>query len=532
MNTSRTKLHIFILIFLFSLIALAGCGAKEDPYRSFLRYGLSSAPVSLDPAVAQDSAGKLLLNTIGEGLFRQKPDGSLEEALASGWDMEEDGLKYTFKIKDAAWPDGSKVTAPDFVFAWMRALEPQMDSPYAYLLYNIKNAEGYNRAGDADYFGNAAAADAVGLSAPDDSTLVVELASPDPAFYKKLTHPVFFPLPEQKVRELGEAYFTPENIAANGPFAFAPDAPEGAYVLTKNAAYWDAEKVALPGLVCYLDTEAQDTWQMFKEGRIDLTLAVPQGELQEQKEEGKLFASPLLANYYYQFNTAKAPLRDLRVRLALSLALDRTYLVEEILQGGQYPAQGIIPHFAAERLTPDNNLEEARRLLAEAGFSGGEFPELQLLTADEESHLYLAEYLQKEWQEQLGIKVNIVPLAAEERRSRLIARDYDLALAGWFVDYHDETEFLESFVFRLGQNTSGWSDAQYDALVASAKSALTQDERLAFLQQAEQILLDGLPVLLLYDYTRVYVQNGRVEGFYIPPAGAEAEFKWTALKDA
>ncbi|MDX9871747.1 MAG: peptide ABC transporter substrate-binding protein [Clostridia bacterium] len=528
-NKAFSKVHIFIFLILFVMISLTGC-RQEDKYISFLRYGLAEAPASLDPALVQDAAGRQLLGAVYEGLLRQKPDGTYEAAMAGEWSMEEAGLKYIFKIRDAVWSDGSPVTAQDFVFAWKRALDPQNRSPYAYLLYDIKNAEGYHRAGTKDYYGAAATADEVSVYAPDEATLVVELRQPDTAFFKKLVHPVFFPLPQGLVQELGKAYFAVENMAANGPFIPAEQSPEGALVLNKNIAYWDAENVSLPGIVCYFDNEKQDTWRMFEEGRLDLTLTVPQAELEEQQKENRLFVSPLLANYYYQFNTAKTPLQDKRVRQALSLALDRKQMVEEILRGAQRPAQGLIPHFAAENPAPDNNPAEAQRLLAEAGFTAESFPALELLVAAEESHLYLAEYLKNQWQEKLGITVNITPLDPEARRMRLLARDYDLALAGWFVDYDEKAEFLESFVFRLGQNTSGWSNAHYDALVKAARTSLTEEERLTALQQAEIILMADLPVLPLYDYTRAYVQQGRVEGFYVPPAGLEAEFKWVRIK--
>jgi oligopeptide transport system substrate-binding protein len=250
--------------------------------------------------------------------------------------------------------------------------------------------------------------------------------------------------------------------------------------------------------------------------------------LVEKLELGELLTSPVFANYYYQFNTSSQPLRDKRVRRSLSMALNREALVDEILQGGQKPARGLMPHNTMNFI-PDNNQKEARNLLVEAGYSDvTDIPELEMIVENEESHLYLAEYLQAQWKKELGIRVKIVPLSWEERQRRIQSREYDLALSGWFVDYADKTEFLERFVFRLGQNTTGWSNQEYDTMVNKAKVSISEEERLAALKQADNVLMIEMPVLPLYDYTRVFAVKEGIEGYYLPPAGVEIEFKWVS----
>lgn len=520
----RIYAFIFTALILFTAV-MTGCGsAAQTEKANSINYGLYLEPASLDPAKAADSAGKQLANAIFEGLLRQKPDGSYENAMAIDWISDETGSKYTFKIRNAIWAYGEKITADDFVFAWKRVLDPQTKSPYAYLFYNIKNAQGYNRNEDAAYSGKKAAADEVAIYAADEATLLIELEKPDPAFYKRLNNPVFFPLPQKKIEELGEDFFSAENIAGNGPFMLAEHSPGKKYILQKNADYWDADTVALEYIYCYINAREQDNWQLFKTGQIDLTLQIPQKELAEGLKNGEISTSPLLANYYYQFNLTKKPLSDKKVRQALSLALDRTKMVESLLQGGQKKAGGLIPYGSYEQFE-DNNIEEAKKLLLEAGYKSDNL-EVEMLVENDESHLYLAAFLKEEWESKLGIKVKIVPLFWQEKIARVQAREYDLVSLGWAADYADTAEFLERYVFRLGQNNSGWSNSEYDELVKKARENRDEKERSELLKQAELILIEDLPVLPLYDYARVFAASDKIQGLYFPPAGVEVEFKW------
>lgn len=514
---------IFTVLILFTAL-MSGCGgATQTAKANSINYGLHAEPASLDPARTADSAGKQLVNAIFEGLLRQRPDGSYENAMSIDWISDETGSKYTFKIRNAVWTNGEKISANDFVFAWKRVLDPQTKSPYAYLLYDIKNAQGYNRNEDPTYTGKKAAANEVAIYAPDEATLVIELNKADPVFYKRLNNPAFFPLPQKKIEELGEDFFSTENIAGNGPFRIAEHSPGKKYVLQKNMDYWDVETVSLEYIYCYLNSE-QENWQLFKAGQIDLTLQIPQKELAEGLKHGEIAISPLLANYYYQFNLAKKPFNDKKVRQALSLALDRTKMIESLLQGGQKKAGGLIPHGSYEQFE-DNNIEAAKKLLLEAGYEAGK-TELEMLVENDDSHLYLAGFLKEEWESKLGIKVKIIPLSWQEKTALIKSRQYDLASLGWAADFTDTAEFLERYVFRLGQSNSVWSNSEYDELVKKAQARGDEKERFELLKQAENILIEDLPVLPLYDYARVFAASERLQGIYFPPAGVEVEFKW------
>lgn len=519
--TRKITIVLFVVVIIFALVVI-GCSSNSKPSRKdTIIYDLHYEPQSLDPARVSDSAGNQLANAIFEGLLRQKPDGNYENAMAVDWTIEEMGRKYIFKIRNANWTNGEKISADDFVYSWKRVLNPQTQSPYAYLLYDIKNAQRYHRSEVKD----------VAIYAADESTLVIELEKPDPIFYKKLNHPALFPLPQERVEELGDSFFTPDNIEGNGPFLLAEHILGNKYILKKNTNYWDADSVSIEEIACLIDSKEQDTWQLFKKGQVDLTIHIPQTQLVEGLKQGKVSIRPLFANYYYQFNMSKSPLKDKKVRLALSLALDREKMAEEFLQGGQNKANGLIP-YSDNRLS-DNDIEEARKLLIEAGYvNSADFPELELLIDNENSHLFLANYLKDEWENKLGIKVKIIPLTWQEKITRLQAREYDLVQLGWSIDYADTTEFLDRYVFRLGQNSSGWSSTEFDELVKKAHTCTDEKERESIIEQAERILIGDMVVLPLYDYTRVFAVNGNIDGLYFPPAGAEIEFKWLKINNS
>lgn len=536
-NRKKSKLLILFLSLIFLVIA-GGCLDRLQGERAdYIRYGLNAVPSTLDPARAADSTEIQLVNTLLEGLLRQKPDGTYENAMAKEWFAEDSGKRFVFKIRDAMWTGGQKVTAEDFVYAWKRALDPDLQSPFAYLFYDIKNAEGFHRSKDAEYKGKQTASEDLAVMAADSQTLVVELNKANPDFYKKLVHPVFFPVNRELATELGEQYFTLEKMAGNGPFVLKEYEQGQKYLLEKNKSYWDEKNVSLEGMTWVFEKDQDANWQLFQKGQLDLLLDIPQSQLAEGKKKGEIQTSPLLANYYYQFNTSREPLADKRIRLALSLALDRNKLVNEVLQGGQSAARGLIPQGLLgeeprNELTVgspgfDNEPQTARQLLAEAGFAkGAGFPELEMLVEDAPSHIYVAEYLQNVWETQLGIKVKVVPLNWEEKINRTKLHEYDLVLAGWAADYPDLTGYLEGQLFLNSFHNLKWSNAEYDSLIKKAQESTDPAEYMQILLQAESLYMEELMFLPLYDFTRVSAIKERLKGLYLPPAGIATEFKW------
>lgn len=543
-----SKKYFSLMIILFIIAGMLGACGKEpvkvQPVKQHINYLLPGTPLSLDPGKLQDEADYQLITNLFEGLVRLKPDGTLEKAMAEDWQVTDEGRKYIFTIREANWSDGEKVTAYDFEATVKRNLDPSFNCPYAYLLYDVKNAEGYHRSMDSDYSGKTAIWENVGIKAQDEKTLVIELQQRDPAFIKKLVHPVFYPLPPKALLASSGDFFTAPALIGNGPFKFVGEEAGKKYVLAKNTAYWDAEQVKLESMDWFLPVNGQDGWTLFNEEKVDLIVNVPITEVQQGLRRGRLGSSPLLACYYYQFNVNRKPLSDQRVRQALSYALNRQEIVEKYLQGGQKPARGLIPEGMPDGLPgtdfrqvstgkiPDGNLEQARRLLVEAGYPRGkDFPELELLVSDDVGHQYLAEKLRGEWQKNLGITVKITSLSWQELLMRMKERDFDLGLLGWIVDYADPSAFLKQYIRGSGNNDTGWNNPVYDQFIKEAFSNDNEEVRMQAFHKAEDILLEELPVLPIYEYTKVYAAKKVIKGLYFSPLGEGIDFKWTYLEN-
>ncbi len=537
---SRFLEVIAVISVLMLLFVSSGCTTTEEDSGNrgvYLNYYATGLSEHIDPALEEGDSGKQLINALYEGLVRLKPDGTLEKAMAEDWTIDEEGKTYTFIIREAQWSDGSAVTAYDFVYAWKRALSPDTESPYAYMLYDIKNAKAYHHFEDS-----AAESEGmeIGVTALDDNTLVVELEQANSAFIKKLLHPVFFPLPSLLMQEKGTEGLNLNGIVTNGPFSIVSFDNKKGCELEKNDLYWDHDSVMLKGMFWKMsEGDPQDIWGMFEKGQIDLCVDVPQGGLSERLETGEVRTSPLLANYSYQFNLTKQPFDDIRVRQALSLALDRREMTEELLQGGQSPSQGLVPRGTVDqypgadfRLAGGNLLfgydaEKARALLAEAGYPQGEgFLEIEILTDEQPEHQYVAEYLQKQWENELGIKSVITALSWQKRAVKVDRREYDFALSSWSADCYDASGFLKRFMSRSALNGTGWRNHKYDELLKEAQSSNDEEVRLLAFHKAEEIIMKEMPVLPLFDYTRAYAVKDHVLGLYLPPVGAGVEFKW------
>jgi len=540
-RSKRGKRLSFLFLLLLALTGLMGCMKEQvpaEPVKQHLNYLLPSTPRSVDPALLQDEAGYQFVTSLFEGLVRLEPDGSLGKGLAEDWQVTGDGKKYVFTLRDAKWSNGEKVTAYDFVAAVKRNLNLGEKCLYAYLLYDLKNAQAYQRSLTADYTGKSVALEQVGISAEDEKTLVMELEKEETAFLQKLVHPVFYPIPPLALLDSSGAFFTPTGLVGNGPFKIVGEVTGESYELVKNEQYWDAERIKLESMNWFLPDEAAEDWPRYQEGQVDLTGNIPFKDIVDGLQKGKLKSTPLLTTYYYQFNTTQKPLDDRRVRQALSYALDREKLVAEVLKGGQKPAQGIIPEGMPEGIDggdfrqgsnstlPNGDVTKAKELLQAAGYpEGQDFPQLELLISEDEGHQYLAEKIQQEWQERLGINVRITALPWPELSERMRNRAYQVSLMGWSADYPDPLPYLQPFITGSGNNTTGWVSYEYDRLLKEAAAALSAPERMTAIHQAEKILLEELPVLPLYQYTKVYAVRDGIEGLFVSPLGTGFDFK-------
>ncbi|MEY4630552.1 MAG: hypothetical protein RIQ81_672 [Pseudomonadota bacterium] len=487
-----------------------------------IRIGNGTEPKGLDPAKVTGVPEHHILQNLFEGLTGQDPV-TLEPTpgMASSWKVSRDGKTYTFNIRpDAKWSDGTPLTAEDFVSSWLRALAPKTASEYAYQLYYLENGEEFNT-------GKIKDPAKVGVKATDKRTLVVTLKSSTPFFLRLTSFYTLYPVPAHIIKKYGEEEWTHEGkMVSNGPFRLTEWKINKHIKMVRNENYWDAGKVKLSEAV-FLPIENIDTEnKMFHQGELDMTNTVPSlripkyaKEKESSPEQHPYQSHPYLGTYFYRLNVNKKPLDDKRVRRALALTIDRKTLIEKVTLGGQTPALGFTPPNTAgytfdgtlnATMTPAA-LAEAQKLLADAGFPGGKgFPKLDILYNTSEDHKKIAIAIQQMWKKHLGIEVGLYNQEWKVYLTSQAQMNYAVSRSAWIGDYPDPNTFLDMWVTGGGNNNTGWSNKDYDRLIAEAARAKDQASRHAIFKKAETILMSEMPVIPIYVYTRNRLQSRKV----------------------
>jgi len=482
----------------------AGCGTTggEKPDFVFL---IGAEPETIDPALVSGQPGGRVANNILEGLtYRHPQDLHPMPGMAESWDLSDDGRTYTFHLRNTAWSDGTPFTAHDFVYEWQRVLTPATASKYANMLYPVKNAEAFNR-------GDITDPDQLGFKAVDDHTLVVELHSPCAYFLDLCSFYTLLPAPRHVVEQYGQDWIRPEHIVSNGAFTLDAWYLNRSIRYRKNPRYWNADAIALNLVEAIPSDNINANFNLYMSGVVDWTDsgAVPQFVVPDLKKRADFHVAPYFCTYFYRFNVNRKPFDDARVRKALFLAMDRQAIVEYVTKAGQIPAHSLVPPGLPgyqEVQLPERNVEEARRLLAEAGYPGGKgFPKAEVLFNTSESHKNIAEVLQQQWKEALGINVQLVNQEWKVFLATTQAEDYQISRGSWIGDYLDPNTFLDMWTSTNGNNRTGFKDPVYDVLIERAARTVDPAERMALLHQAETVVTDqDMIILPVYYYV---VQN-------------------------
>jgi len=542
---------IMVTVILLSSILLAGCGLgknvqKDNLYpleqgKQILTYNLGSEPKTIDPGRAAGQPDLTVVNAIMEGLTRYNLEGELEPAMAGSWEISSDGTTYLFYIRDeASWSNGEPVTAHDFEYAWKRVLDPQYASNYAYQLYYLVNGPEYNDGG------NAGTMDAgmVGVKAIDEKTLEVTLSAPVPQFLGLTAFPTYFPVHKATVEANANWHLKPETYVNNGPFKLAGWESYQRIILEKNAHYWNEEEVKLDQLIFTLVSEEGTALALFETGKADIVFNLPYQELARLTADpaaGLEVASELAVSLYL-FNTLKEPFDDVKVRQALAMAIDREAITDYVTGGGEQPAYAYVPYGLPD-VKPSNDfrreggtlftmdLDRAKELLKEAGYAEGKgFPEVELLITDSDTNLKVAQAIQEMWRQNLGIStIKIRPMEWRLYLQTIFPMEHQLAGAGWSADYVDAMTFMDVYLSHGGNNKTGFSNSQFDSLIALANSTDNQETRVKAMHQAEKILMDEMPVMPLFFYSKPYLIKDYVKNVRVPSFGPQVEFKWAYI---
>lgn len=532
--------RVLLCVLIISSLFLTSCTKQgTTPPRGTsgkISYNIGAEPQYLDPGKATGIPEFTVILNLFDGLVRYDLKGEIKPSVAERWDISDDMLTYTFYLrKDTKWSNGEPVTAHDFEYSWKRALSPALASEYAYQLWYLKNGEAYNS-------GKITDPEEVGVKATDDYTLKVELESPTPYFLSLLTFTTYLPVCKNVVEKNPDWAKSTTDYVSNGPFKMKEWVHKDKIIVEKNPNYWDANVVKLGEITFTMVESGTTELAMFESGQLDFATNPPPVEFDRLKKEGKLTIEPYIGTYYYLFNTTKAPFNDKKVRKALTFAIDRKSIVENITKGEQKIALAYVPYGIQDATSDkdfrvvggdfftDNNVEEAKALLSDAGYPNGKgFPKFQLLYNTSEVHKSIAEAIQQMWKENLGIDCELVNQEWKvylDNRSKL---QYDIARAGWIGDYPDPTTFLDMFVGNSGNNDTGWNNPQYNDLIAKAKNEKDNWLRMTLLHQAEEVLMDELPILPIYFYTRPLMIKPWLKD-YISSLLGYTDFKWAYVE--
>ena len=545
-STKLKKLCAVVLAATLATSLFIGCGDSSSNGGSSssnqqLVFNLGEDPETMDPTLNNSSgAGTMILNAF-EGLMVLDENDQPVEGTAESMEVSEDGLVYTFKIReDAKWSDGEAVTADNFKYSWLRALNKETAAEYAYQLFYIKNAE--------KFYNGEVTADEVGINVIDEKTLEVTLETPTAYFPQLLAFTTYVPLREDIVSADPEGWATnPETYVSNGPFKLVQWDMKDQLVFEKNENYWDKDSVKLETLTFKLVTDDTTAYSELKAGNFDMVNSVPTNEIEPGIEEGLVHVNSKLGSYYFAINVGKQDtlnedvkevLNNKLVRQALNLAIDRQEIIDNVGKAEQVAAYSFVPQgitdengndFASkEYYDPsdmEGNIAKAKELLKEAGYEDGNgIPTIELMYNSEGAHKDICQIIQQNWEE-IGINVE---LTNQEWAVFLNTRqqgDYQIARHGWIGDYIDPMTFLDLWTTGGGNNDTGFSNARYDELIAAAKVETDSEKRLEMLREAEDILMDEMPILPIYYYTTVTAANENVKGVRISTLG-KISFKY------
>ncbi|NJD02398.1 MAG: peptide ABC transporter substrate-binding protein [Ruminiclostridium sp.] len=521
------KVIVFLLVVFVMTSVLAGCGAPSSTRESITAL-MGEEPQTIDPGTNSSVDGGTYILHAFEGLTRVDKDNKTAPGIANKWEISTDGLTYTFHLRNAKWSDGQPVKAQDFEFAWKRALDPATASEYAYQLWYIKNG--------AEFSAGKAKAEDVGVKAKDDKTLEVLLAAPTPYFIDLMHFPTYMPLRKDIIDKYADQWTQkPETYIGNGPYMMSKWVHDSEIVFVKNPNYWDSANVAaIKEIHWKLMSDDAAALSAFEAGEIDLVDAlIPQAEVKNLIDAGTAKVYDLVGTYYIYTNVDKEPLNNPKVRQALSLAIDRQFIVDKVTKAGQKPAEGIVPYkvpgldatkdFRTEGgslISKTTQAEEAKKLLAEAGFPDGKgFPELEIYYNTQSGHKAIMEAVMEMWKNTLGITVKSPNMEWKVLQDKVNNKDFVLARMGWIGDYNDPMTFLDMWTSDSSQNNTNWKNAKFDEAIKKAKSTADQKIRMPAMHDAEKIFMEDMPAIPIYYYVSVYLENPKVQGHIIDTLG-------------
>jgi len=481
-------------------------------------YSLLDEFTTADPQMVEDVSGSYFVRDLFEGLMNQDADGNLIPGVATGYTTNEAKDVYTFTLRNnARWSDGNPVTAHDFVYAWRRLADPATGSPYSWFadIMALENV-GAVMSGESP-------PEALGIRALDNHTLEVRLTASLPYFAAMTTHASTFPSPQWTVRTFGDGWTKPGNIVGNGAYVLTEHIPNETATRERNTMYWNNDATIIDKVVTLVINDENTDFTRWEAGETDKG-AVPSGQYPRLKAQypDEAISFPRLCTYYMTFNLSPSgpeAFKDVRVRQALSYALDRSVVTDKILQGGQIQAFTFtpgatagfeVPEVAFGQMSQDQRNINAKLLMAAAGYGPDNPLKFEYMYNTSEGHKKIAIGAQQMWKETLGAEAT---LANQEWKTFLKTRggqNFDVARGGWCGDYNEASTFLDLMTTPSGYNDGKFSNAEVDELMTSAR---TMSDATSNYTRVEEIMANEMPIIPVYHYTGVFMLRNNLKGW-------------------
>ena len=550
MKIKRIISLLLVLVLALSAVAVLGSCKKTEKKADNITVQVGPNPETLDPALNSAVDGGNMLITLYETLLIIDEDNNVQPGQAEKYTVSDDGLTWTFTMRDGLkWSDGSDLNAKDFEYTFKRLADTNLAAPYGETVIGM--IEGYQEAiGNPDDDGKPTTTPDINKlnvkASEDGKTLTIKLAYPCSYFDKIVAFATMSPVQKATVEANGDAWATkPETYVCNGPYMISEWTPSERIVCKKNPYYnggWDSDKIVTEQLTFLLLEDSSASYSAYTSGQALMIKDVPTEEipsLTKAEDGGDFYVDPLLGTYYLNVNLEREPFNDVNVRKALSLAIDREYVANTIMQGTYSPAYNFVGpsiddsdgagKFLENSIAANGgntyiskdykaNLEEAKKALAEAGYPDGKgFPTITYLTNDSGYHKALAEYLQQAYKE-LGITMNIDIVDWSSFTPQRRAGDYEMARNGWVMDYNDASNIIELFYSTNGNNDGHYSSKAFDAAMDKSKVA-DKTEHFKALHEAEKIMSEDYACIPVAYYNDFWLQSPKLKGTWHSPYG-------------
>lgn len=538
------KKWLSLLLFSVLVFVLAACTANEEDDTAttddagdteeantsdekVLYLNNEVEPTSFDPSIGFDSYSWNPLNNLMEGLVRLDENLEPQPAMAESVDVSEDGLTYTFKLRDAQWTNGDPVTANDFVYGWLHMLNPETASYSAFLATGyIEGAQAYNE--------GSGTVEGVAIKAVDEKTFEVKLMAPFDGFLSMITLPTFFPVNEKVATENPQWFADAESFVGNGPFKLETWNHEESMTFVKSDTYWDKDVVKLERIEWAMVNDLNTSYQMYQTGELDIT-KIPEELADTLLNDPEAVIYDLAGTHFYRFNVTQEPFTNKKIRQAFAYAINSQEIVDYVVKTGNKVANGFVSYGFkgpdgkdfrdAQGSLISHDAAKAKQLLeeglAEEGWTLETMPKVELTYNTSDVLKSVAETIQSQVKQVLGVDLTIQNMEWSVFREDQVALKLQFSRSTFGHDYADPINALENFTTEnTAMNRTGWSNAQFDELIAKARQEVDAQQRWNYLLEAERILIEEAPLVPLYFYNGAVLQKSNVTSITRPTVGS------------